>query len=348
MIDHRQKAIIEALQNKPELSSGEILSLISIELSLATLKRTLSSLVAEGILISVGKGKATRYLVSPGYQILYPIDQDEYFKTEIDQRPIRRNYNFALIREILPNVMLFTADEIGKLNALQHEFREKASHLSAFEYKKELERLAIDLSWKSSQIEGNTYTLLETEQLLLERKTASGKTKEEAVMLLNHKEAIDFIVQNPDYLVPISVSTIEAIHTLLIKDLGVDKNIRRRGVGILGTNYRPIDNEFQIRDELIAMAAFVNEQEGVFEKALILLLFLSYIQPFADGNKRIARIVSNAMLIHYGYCPLSFRSVDPMEYKKAMLVFYEQNNISCFIYSLFLNYTNKVYLSIKI
>ena len=80
--------------------------------------------------------------------------------------------------------------------------------------------MAIDLSWKSSQIEGNTYSLLETERLLKEKETAAGKTKEEATMLLNHKDALDFIIENPDYLYPLSVSKIEDIHSILIKELG--------------------------------------------------------------------------------------------------------------------------------
>ena len=195
------------------------------------------------------------------------------------------------------------------------------------EYQAELERLAIDLSWKSSQIEGDTYSLLETERLLKDRETASGKTKEEAVMLLNHKEAIDFIVANPDYLETLTVAKLEGIHSLLIKDLGVDKNIRKRRVGITGTNYRPLDNEFQIREALELMCEIINKENNVFVKSLYSLVFLSYIQAFNDGNKRTARIVSNAILISKKYCPMSFRTVDTIEYKKAMLVFYEQNNI---------------------
>jgi Fic family protein len=193
-----------------------------------------------------------------------------------------------------------------------------------------LERLAIDLSWKSSQIEGNTYTLLETERLLLQKETASGKTKEEAIMLLNHKEAIDFIIEQPDYLVPLTVPGIEDIHSLLIKELAIDKNIRKRRVGITGTNYRPLDNEFQIKETLTSMCDLVNNKKDVFEKSILSLVLISYIQPFSDGNKRTARIVSNAVLIHNKYCPISFRTVDSVDYKKAMLLFYEQNNISQF------------------
>lgn len=74
----------------------------------------------------------------------------------------------------------------------------------------------------------------------------------------------------------------------------------------------------------------VNRRDDIFEKALLLLILISYIQPFNDGNKRTARIVSNAELMAHDYCPISFRTVDSIDYKKAMLVFYEQNNLSAF------------------
>jgi Fic family protein len=227
-------------------------------------------------------------------------------------------------------VSLFTEAEMLELNALQHQFSENFAVLTDEEKRKEMERLGIDLSWKSSQIEGNTYSLLETERLLKEKKTASGKTKEEAIMLLNHKDALDFIVAHPDYLERLTIAHIEDIHSLLVKELGVDRNIRTRRVGITGTNYRPIDNEFQIREALQQTCDLVNSRDNVFEKALFVLVLLSYIQAFNDGNKRVARITSNAMLIANGYCPISFRTVDSIDYKKAMLLFYEQNNISSF------------------
>ena len=101
-------------------------------------------------------------------------------------------------------------------------------------------------------------------------------------------------------------------------------------MGISGTNYTPLDNDFQIKETLIAMCELVNQKRNVFEKALLILVLISYIQPFADGNKRTARIISNAILINHQHCPISFRTVDSIDYKKAMLVFYEQNNISAF------------------
>lgn len=225
---------------------------------------------------------------------------------------------------------LFTAEEHEKLETLQRQFRQNIAKLPPSLYKKEMERLAIDLSWKSSQIEGNTYSLLETERLLMERETAQGKSLEEAKMLLNHKDALDYIVQNPHYLASLTVTKIENIHSILIQDLNVVRNIRTRRVGITGTNYRPLDNEFQIREALEGMCELVNRSENAFDKALLSLVLISYIQPFNDGNKRTARIVSNAELIANGHCPISFRTVDSIDYKKAMLLFYEQNNISVF------------------
>lgn len=223
-----------------------------------------------------------------------------------------------------------------KLEGLQEKFLKNISELSPSEYHLEMERLAIDLSWKSSQIEGNTYSLLETELLLKEKETASGKTQAEAQMLLNHKEAIDFIVSNPTYIEPLSVATIEDIHTLLVKNLDINRNIRKRRVGISGTNYTPLENEFQIKEALVQMCELINSKTNVFEKALLALILISYIQPFSDGNKRTARIISNAILIFNHFCPISFRTVDSIDYKKALLIFYEQTNINS-IKKIFIN-----------
>ena len=149
-------------------------------------------------------------------------------------------------------------------------------------------------------------------------------------MLLNHKEALDFILANPDYISSLAVSRIEDIHSLLIDGLGIDRNIRNRRVGISGTNYKRLDNEFQIKEALEDLCLLINSRESIFDKSILALVLLSYIQPFSDGNKRTARIISNAILINNKYCPISFRTVDSIDYKKAMLVFYEQNNISAF------------------
>lgn len=322
--------IIKFVNENSSCSSKDIYEGIDTELSYATVKRILSKLISENILETKGQGKGRKYLLSPALEILHHINVDEYFEKEIDERVIKNSFNFSLIPNILGKVSLFTRDEIQQLNKLQEKFKENISLLSKSEYSKELERLAIDLSWKSSQIEGNTYSLLETERLLKEKETAEGKSQGDATMLLNHKEALDFILENPDYISPLTISTIEDIHSILIKDLAVDRNIRKRGVGISGTNYKPLDNEYQIKEALDDMCVLINNTEDVFEKALLALVLLSYIQAFGDGNKRTARIISNAILISYNYCPISFRTVDSVEFKKTILIFYEQNNIFAF------------------
>lgn len=326
----RENEILQYLHYHPGSSRSEIEAGMNLTESPATVKRILSSLVENGSALVSGQGRATRYSVSPQAHVTMELNIDTYFQKETDEREVQTSFNFDFINETLPKVELFTAEEKERLSALQAQFTRNLEGITPTEYRKEMERLGIDLSWKSSQIEGNTYSLLETERLLKDKQTAFGKTKEEAVMLLNHKDALDFVLADPEYLREISVRRIEELHTLLVKELDVDKGIRRRRVGVTGTNYRPLDNEYQIREALEDTCRLINGKENVFEKALLALVLLSYIQAFADGNKRTARITSNAILIANRYCPISFRSVDSVDYKKAMLIFYEQNNISAF------------------
>lgn len=327
---NESRDILQYLHYHPLSSRGDITAGTAFKGSDATLKRVIAAGIKAGDIVAEGKARATRYRLSPQAQLLMPLNLDTYFALEVDERQVYSSYNFELINGLLAETRLFSDKELAHLDALQDEFRQHVNELTDNEYRKEMERLGIDLSWKSSQIEGNTYTLLETERLLRESKTAEGKTKEEAVMLLNHKDALSFILDNPDYLQELTVSHIEDIHQLLTKDLSIDKGFRRHRVGIIGTNYHPLDNEFQIREAMRDACKLINSKYNVFEKALLTLLLLSYIQPFLDGNKRTARITSNAILIANDYCPLSFRSIDSMDYKKAMLIFYEQNNLYAF------------------
>ena len=322
--------ILQYLHYHPLSSRADITAGTAFKGSDATLKRVIAAGIKAGDIVAEGKARATRYKLSPQAQLLMPLDLDTYFALEVDERQVHSSYNFELINGLLAETRLFSDKELAHLDALQDEFRQHVNELTDNEYRKEMERLGIDLSWKSSQIEGNTYTLLETERLLRESKTAEGKTKEEAVMLLNHKDALSFVLDNPDYLKELTVSHIEDIHQLLTKDLSIDKGLRRHRVGITGTNYHPLDNEFQIREAMRDACELINSKSNIFEKALLTLVLLSYIQPFSDGNKRTARITSNAILIANDYCPLSFRSIDSIDYKKAMLIFYEQNNLYAF------------------
>lgn len=322
--------IIDFIANHPRCSSQEILDGLNLTISPATLRRKLQELVAEELIVAIGELKSRKYELSASYNIIRPINIEQYFEKEIDERKIQEKFNLELIDHTLHKVTLFTKYELDLLNNLHNKFTSNSSKLTQIEFQKELERLAIDLSWKSSQIEGNTYSLLETERLLKDKETAAGKTKDEATMLLNHKAAIDFIIEHTNYVDPITVAGIEDIHSMLIKELDIKRNIRSGRVGITGTNYTPLDDAFQIKEALESMCSLINAKRNVFEKALLALVLISYIQPFSDGNKRTARIICNAILMNHHYCPISFRTIDSIEYKKAMLVFYEQNNLSPF------------------
>lgn len=322
--------ILQFLHYHPLSAKAEIMRGLTHAPSESTVKRLLASALKAKRIEKVGTGVNTKYKLTPQAQVTMPLDLNTYFDKDVDEREVQTTFNFDLIQNVLPQVDLFSPEELAILNKAQESFQANIRQLSEQERHKEMERLGVDLSWKSSQIEGNTYTLLETERLLKEKQTAAGKTKEEAIMLLNHKDALDFLLEVPDYLQQITPHRIEDIHSILTKGLGVEKNIRKHRVGITGTNYRPLDNEFQIQEALEGTCKLVNSKQNVFEKALLTLVLLSYIQAFTDGNKRTARITSNAILLSYGYCPISFRTVDSIDYKKAMLMFYEQNNIAAF------------------
>lgn len=326
----RETDLLQYLHYHPDSSRSDIETGLAMRESPATHKRILSRLADNGDIVISGRGRATRYNLSPQAYVTMPIDIDTYFNKETDERIVQTSFNFDLINELLPKVNIFSSDERALLGDLQKQFTGNIEGITPSEYRKEMERLGVDLSWKSSQIEGNTYTLLETERLLKDKQTASGKTKEEAIMLLNHKDALDFILEDPEYFKKISIRKIEDIHSILVKELDVNKGVRKHRIGITGTNYRPLDNEFQIREALEDTCRIINNKEDVFEKALLSLVLLSYIQAFSDGNKRTARLTGNAILMAYRHCPLSFRTVDSIDYKKAILLFYEQNNLSAF------------------
>ena len=325
----RQNNIIDIVDDQTDISISKIQGSLAEEVSIPTLNRDLAALVAGNCLIKAGKGRSTSYKVSPLYKVFAQYDTSEYFDQDPDTRKAKTQFNPEII-SLLEKTDLFTPEENEKLIVLKQEYQHNISDYPKALYQKELERLTIELSWKSAQIEGNTYSLLETERLFVEKEEAQGKPKEDATMLLNHKDALDYLLANKGIAGKLSLRLLEEIHSLLINDLGVGRNIRSRTVGITGTAYKPLDNEYQIKEAMEQMCAIINSKENGFEKALIAVALISYIQPFEDGNKRTGRMISNALLIQEGICPLSYRSVDSLDYKKAMLLFYEQNNLAAF------------------
>jgi Fic family protein len=226
---------------------------------------------------------------------------------------------------------IFTKKEKERLQKLQRKFINNFSkYKSQTIINKEFERIMIEFSWKSSVIEGNTYSLLGTEALIKNNVVGEGKTADETQMILNHKDAFNEAIQNKQRFVELRLADIEYIHSVLTKKLRISKNIRKEGVGITGTKYRPLDNELQIKEATQKMVGLINKKESFFEKAFLVSILIAYIQIFEDGNKRISRMISNAILLAHNSIPLSYRIVDVEEYKKAVILFYEINNISYF------------------
>lgn len=329
----RQLQILEIIYENSRLPTADLLSKLNQSgkkpLSQITLTRDLKPLFDAGYLIRKGKGRAVQYELTDFGAFLSPVNPETYFQVDAEKRKIQSKFNFKLIDQLKTHPLFFDS-EMAFLQGLDKEFREQIVELSPTLIKKEFERVTIELSWKSSAIEGNTYSLLETETLLKEGIEAKGKKAEEARMLLNHKVALECLRDSPSQAFPLTVAYIEYIHSLLIANLGVSRNLRKSPVGITGTQYRPLDNQFQIREALEQSCQLINSKPDCFTRALLAIVLISYIQPFEDGNKRCARIVGNAMLLASDSAPLSFRSVDETEYKKAILLFYERNTISAF------------------
>ena len=328
----RIEIILNIIEEKEQVQISEILVLLEkngIDISQRTLLRDLNDLLEKKLVSQDGAGRNTYYFISATNQINTQIDVQKYFSENYSVRKVKEIFNFDIF-DILEN-NIFTDEESEKLEDLHNQFVKNFSRYdSQTLINKEFERIMIEFSWKSSEIEGNTYSLLATEALIKEGVEVEGKTKEEAQMILNHKDAFNESIQNRERFLKLQYSDIEYIHSVLTKKLEISKNIRNLPVGITGTKYKPLDNSFQIKEALEKMIDLINKKESFIEKSFLALILISYIQAFEDGNKRTARMFSNAILLANNSIPLSYRIVDVAEYKKASLLFYEVNNISYF------------------
>lgn len=194
-----------------------------------------------------------------------------------------------------------------------------------------LNRLLIDLAWNSSRLEGNTYSLLDTRRLLDFGEAAVGRGQLEAQMILNHKDAIEFLVANADD-IGFNRYTILNLHALLANNLLADPaavgRLRHIIVGIDGSTFHPLEVPGLIEecfDQLLATAAAINDP---FEQAFFVMVQLPYLQPFDDVNKRVSRLAANIPMIRANLAPLSFTDVPGDLYTRATLGVYERNDIA--------------------
>jgi len=323
----RQKFILNLINQTEGLSREEIRRKTEAvyPLSKPTLIRDLNTLV-DGELVRIqGQARGTKYFPVSVNPILRKFDLDRYFADDPDKRiGAKKSFDFGVFDHL---ANLFLAEELTDLENQSRSFSKAAKELTPDILKRERERFVIELSWKSAKIEGSTYTLLETEALINEQREPAGKSKDEAVMILNHKKAFEEILRDTERFKRLDLSDVNQLHNLLVAGLGIGTGIRKQAVGITGTVYRPLDNEFQIGEMFEKTFQIVNQTKNPFEKALIVHFMFPYIQPYADGNKRTARMLTNAVLLAHDLYPLSYRSADEDEFKKALILFYEQESI---------------------
>lgn len=321
------KKILALFTADNSLSSSQVHKGIP-EISLVTVKRRLAELVVLGLLLQSGAGRSVVYTLSKKGLLLKPIDIDSYLAVNPDSRSSNNSFNFSLFEK--PYTPLLLEKETAQLAAVTDIYHTNAKQADSGVHNKELLRFIIEFSWKTSQIEGNTYDLISTERLLRYGEKSESNTEYESQMILNQKDALGFIFEDLSVWKNPTIAHLEELHSIVGKNLNISRNLRKSIVGITGTNYRPLDNEFQIREALNQLFAWIASIDNVYEKALLSILGISYIQPFVDGNKRTSRLLGNAILLSNSLAPLSYRSVDDRDYKEATLVFYEQNSADPF------------------
>lgn len=292
------------------------------------LQRRLALLVKQKRLVVKGRGRGTRYLIPVGIGKVHSVEVNEgigvhgevnlpiSLEGEVIKQAVRKpiqnrnpvGYNRAFLDEYRPNETFYLAEEIRQ--HLHEIGRSPDSQRPAGTYvRRVFNRLLIDLSWNSSRLEGNTYSLLETERLLEQGEAAVGKNAMEAQMILNHKAAIELLVDQANE-VGFNRYTILNLHALLSDNLLTDPQacgrLRTRTVDISGTVFHPLDVP-QIIDEcfqqIIDATAAINDP---FEQAFFVMVHLPYLQPFEDVNKRVSRLAANLPLIRENLSPLSF------------------------------------------
>lgn len=326
-ITPRQGAIINILAVAKGISREEVASKLPAMFSTAkaTLARDLGILVRAGLVASTGVGRSTIYSVVSIHPLLAYLDVNQYFAIEPDVRKFAKTGFDASIFEKIPGAI--SKLDQSELQTLFRSFSKTTHSMSPAILQRELERYVIELSWKSSKIEGNTYTLLETEKLIRNGLKAVGRTDREATMILNHKEAFKTIFEHPEDFRELSATNIIQLHAVLTKGLFIMSGLRNHAVGITSTTYRPPEDRWKIQEAFAQMIQLINTVEHPLEKAFLAACLVAYIQPFEDGNKRTSRMLSNAILLAYDHFPLSYRSVDENEYRNAIILFYETNNL---------------------
>jgi hypothetical protein len=248
---------------------------------------------------------------------------------QIRQPLIKRDlcsYNADWLEAYQPNQTYYLSVEQRQL--LHQHGKPLIDELPAGTYARKIfNHLLINLSYNSARLEGNTYTLVDTEKLLLEGKTAANKLDMETVMLLNHKEAIRFLVDGINRM-EINIDNIRSLHYLLADGLIQPEDagqIRDIGVRISLSTYLPLEGKSQLTTQLNKIVSTARQIEEPYEQSFFLLVHISYLQAFIDVNKRTARLAANIPLVRHNLVPISFNDITIDDYNSAMISCYELN-----------------------
>jgi hypothetical protein len=317
------QAILDYIAANPGAGREDIRKAVAPETSGPTMWRALKRLTDEGKLSTSGKGRATGYTIAGSAKVR------AYLQTPYNRRP-PKSYNKDFLDGYVPDKTFYLS--ASERERLYEAGRPTGPLLPAGTYPRRiLEKLLVDLAWASSRMEGNTYDILQTEELVRFGKEATGKDRKEAVMILNHKEAIQYLVDNIGE-IGINRQDICNIHALLSDDLLIDPamagRLRRMPAGISHSSYTPPDDEFVIEEEFRIIVEKAAAIADPFEQSFFLLVHIPYLQAFVDVNKRTSRIASNISLLKADLAPMSFVTMDDKSYTDGLIGIYELNNVS--------------------
>jgi len=333
-------------------SVKELLALASLEFPKRTLQRRLDQLVSQGHLQPVGEGRARRYV-----SVVKPVEPDAMHSNMLQEAPsVYTIGNHWLSAESLQlrsalQLPLSRRKPVGYVGSFLDHYRPNSTFYLPAKLRDELseigqvgfdelpagtylrqvmDRLLIDLSWNSSRLEGNTYSLLETQRLLELGENAEGKGVQETQMILNHKAAIEMLAEDASE-IRFNRYTICNLHALLadglLPDPAAGGRVRSRPVGISGTVFHPLEVPQQIEHRFDMIMEKASAVRDSFEQAFFVMVHLPYLQPFEDVNKRVSRLAANIPLVLHNLCPLSFVDVEPQDYIGGLLAVYEMNRV---------------------
>lgn len=311
-----------------------------------TAQRQIAKFIDEGLVIARGEGRARRYfgvdaLPNAGLQTnsrdafpsFIPVSADSqdilsYINQPLEVRkPV--GYQLELLNSYQPNKTWYLSESLRR--QLHKMGRTTDSQQPVGTYSRAiLNRLLIDLSWASSHLEGNTYSRLDTRELIEHGRSAQGKAAIETQMILNHKSAIELLVENIDT-AEFNEYTLMNIHSALSENLlpnpADEGRIRQHAVDIGKSVFRPLSVPAQIENTLKLVLSKTRQIGDAFEQSFFMMVHLPYLQPFADINKRTSRLAANLPLFRANLCPLTFLDVPEQAYSRATLGIYEMARV---------------------